>query len=100
MQLRLLLRPAKVLPALPVRVALKDLSVRGRCCVGLTMAPDQAPGITSAAVSFAQPPAVDFELQPFGLPFGDLPYVLDLLKVSTLPLFTLLMICLSFCNTM
>jgi Ca2+-dependent lipid-binding protein len=85
-QLALMLRPTKLLPAIPVRVVLRHLSVSGRCCVVLTLTPERAPGVSSAAVSFARPPQLDFDLVPFGLPVTDLPFLLDMLKVRKNPL--------------
>ena len=33
-------------------------------------------------MSFAQPPSLDFNFHTFALAFGDLPFLLDMLKVN------------------
>ncbi|KAK9915901.1 hypothetical protein WJX75_005788 [Coccomyxa subellipsoidea] len=78
--LALLVRPAKMLPAISAHVELANVSLKGQCRLALTLAPDKAPGISGAMVSFSQAPAIDFDFVPFGLPIGELPYVLDMLK--------------------
>ena len=78
----MLVRPARMLPAMTAHVEVANLSLTGRCRLALTLAPDQAPGVEGFTVSFTQAPAIDFDFVPFGLPIGELPYVLDLLKVG------------------
>ncbi len=78
----MLVRPARMLPAMTAHVEVANLSLTGRCRLALTLAPDQAPGVKEFTVSFTQAPAIDFDFVPFGLPIGELPYVLDLLKVG------------------
>ena len=56
MQLALYVRPAKLLPAFATRVAVTSFSMKGDLRLSLHTSPDQAPGISSIGVSFAQPP--------------------------------------------
>lgn len=83
MQLALYVRPAKLLPAFATRVAVTSFSMKGELLIKLNLSPDQPPGISSVDVSFAQPPAFDFNFHTFALAFGDLPFLLDMLKVRT-----------------
>lgn len=85
-QLALLVRPAKMLPAMTAHVEVANVSLKGQCRLDLTLAPDKAPGISGAMVSFSQAPAIDFDFVPFGLPIGELPYVLEMLKVGVVHL--------------
>lgn len=71
-----------MLPAMTAHVEVANVSLTGQCRLALTLAPDKAPGISGAMVSFSQAPAIDFDFVPFGLPIGELPYVLDMLKVG------------------
>ncbi|BDA44459.1 Uncharacterized protein PYUK71.03c at N-terminal half [Coccomyxa sp. Obi] len=78
--LALMVRPTKMLPAMAVHVEVANVKLHGSCRLALTLAPDQAPGISNVAVSFLRPPVFSFDFVPFGLPVGELPYVLDMLK--------------------
>lgn len=78
----MMVRPTKMLPAMAVHVEVANVELHGSCRVALTLAPDQAPGISNVAVSFLRPPALSFDFVPFGLQVGELPYVLDMLKVA------------------
>lgn len=84
MQLALKVRPTKMLPALRAKVAVTKVLLEGCAKLALTLAPGQPPGVSSMAVSFLQPPSFDFDFVPFGLPIGELGFVLDILKVSLL----------------
>ncbi|CAL8470417.1 g9959 [Coccomyxa elongata] len=78
--LALMVRPTKMLPAIAVHVEVANVKLHGSCRLDLTLAPDQPPGISALAISFLQPPVFSFDFVPFGLPVGELPYVLDMLK--------------------
>ena len=78
MQLALYVRPAKLLPAFASRVAVTSFSMSGELLLDMQLAPDQPPGISSLGISFAQPPAIDFNFHTFSLAFGDLPFILDI----------------------
>ena len=82
MQLALYVRPAKLLPAFATRVAVTSFSMKGELLLDMQIAPDRPPGISSLGVSFAQPPAMDFNFHTFSLAFGDLPFLLNMLKVD------------------
>ncbi len=81
LQLALYVRPAKLLPAFAARVAVTSFSMKGELLLDFHASPDEAPGIGSLGVSFVQPPAIDFNFHTFALAFGDLPFLLDMLKV-------------------
>ena len=82
MQLALFVRPAKLLPAFATRVAVTSFSMKGDLLLDMQTAPDRPPGISSLGISFAQPPAIDFNFHTFSLAFGDLPFLLNMLKVD------------------
>ena len=75
-----------MLPVLTVHVAVTHFSLKGRCMLAVHLTPDAAPGVSSVDFSFAQPPQLDMDFEPFGLPVGDLPFVLDVLNVRSSPL--------------
>jgi hypothetical protein len=81
LQLALYVKPAKLLPAFATRVAVTSFSMKGELLLDFHASPGQAPGISSLGVSFAKPPAIDFNFHTFALAFGDLPFLLDMLKV-------------------
>ena len=81
LQLALYVRPAKLLPAFATRVAVTSFSMKGELLLDFHTSPVQVPGISSLGVSFAQPPAIDFNFHTFALAFADLPFLLDMLKV-------------------
>ncbi len=83
MQLALYVRPAKLLPAFATRVAVTSFSMKGELLLSIYTSPGQPPGISSIGVSFAQPPSLDFNFHTFALAFGDLPFLLNMLKVGT-----------------
>ena len=82
MQLALYIRPVKLLPAFATRVAVTSFSMIGELLLDMEVTPDRPPGISSLGISFAQPPAIDFDFQTFSLAVGDLPFLLNMLKVG------------------
>lgn len=64
-------------------MAVTSFSMKGELLLSIYTSPGQPPGISSIGVSFAQPPSLDFNFHTFALAFGDLPFLLNMLKVGT-----------------